>query len=55
MIHVMQLLMALVLILIGIWVLQVFTYGIGGVLFGVCWIGLILIVFLLNRKTNETR
>ena len=49
MIHVMQLLVALALVLVMVWVLQVFTYGIGGVLVVAGWIGLILIVFIQSK------
>ena len=49
MIHVMQLLVALALVLVMVWVLQVFTYSIGGVLVVAGWIGLILIVFIQSK------
>ena len=45
MIHALQLLGALVLTLVGIWVLQLFIYSIGGYLFVVCWASLILFAF----------
>ena len=51
MIHVLQLLGAMALILIGVYVLQVFIYGFGGYLFPLCWSGLIL--YALFKSTTK--
>ena len=45
MIHALQLLGALMLTMVGVWVLQLFIYSLGGYLFVVCWISLILFAF----------
>jgi len=46
MIYALLLLGALVLTLVGVWMLQLFIYSLGGYLFVVCWISLILYAFI---------
>ena len=46
MIHALQLLGALMLTLVGVWVLQLFIYSLGGYLFVVRWISLTLYALL---------
>ena len=52
MIHALQLLGALILTMVSVWVLQLFIYSLGGYLFVVCWISLILYAFI-KSTTNR--